>query len=559
MLPHRIQFTTLLIFLIGVSTPFLLHPTVSFSPTPVLALSTDARKADADLWLQQGIQPLQMARFEAARPSNQQAVTTSQDMSDREYWGHSLNQLGLVLYQKGQLQEAEKTLRDAIEMWESRQSSSDSHTTDQSSIYETQATTYRILQKVLIAQNKIDAALEIAERGRVFAFLELLEAHSDRTSTVTSKITPPTIQKIQQIARVQNATLVEYSVIYAHLDELDQPQAQESELFIWVIQPTGEITFRKSALKPLWEGETTTLEEFVSSIRKSLSGLEWASTNASRKKIRPFQQLYQVLIQPIVDKLPTNPEARVIFIPQQSLFMIPFSPIQDASGRYLIEQYTIQTSPAIALLDLTHQQRQRIPKSIQKWLVVGNPEPMPRNFPPLPSAEQEALAIASLAKTQALTGKAATKELVVQQMGFSRVIHLATHGLLDEKRGLNSAIALAASSTDSGWLKAKEILNLKLSAELVVLSACNTGRGSVTGDGIIGLSSSLILSGASGAIVSLWAIPDSPTGFLMKEFYGYLQQNSDKAQALRQAMLTTMKKYPALRDWAAFTLVGEAQ
>jgi CHAT domain-containing protein len=162
-------------------------------------------------------------------------------------------------------------------------------------------------------------------------------------------------------------------------------------------------------------------------------------------------------------------------------------------------------------------------------------------------------------KTQAITGQVATKAEILQRMPSSRVIHLATHAILDESQGLRSAIALSASSPDNGWLTASEILDLKLSAELVVLSACNTGRGRITGDGFIGLSSSVILSGASSAIVSLWSIPDSPTAFLMKEFYRHLQQNPDKAQALRQAMLTTMKKRPALRDWAAFTLIGEAE
>ena len=101
--------------------------------------------------------------------------------------------------------------------------------------------------------------------------------------------------------------------------------------------------------------------------------------------------------------------------------------------------------------------------------------------------------------------------------------------------------------------------NLKLNAELVVLSACHTGQGEITGDGVIGLSRSLIAAGVPSAIVSLWAVPDTPTALLMTEFYRHLQQNPDKAQALRSAMLTTMKQYPEPINWAAFTLSGEAQ
>ena len=100
---------------------------------------------------------------------------------------------------------------------------------------------------------------------------------------------------------------------------------------------------------------------------------------------------------------------------------------------------------------------------------------------------------------------------------------------------------------------------MNLNAELVVLSACNTGQGRITGDGVIGLSRFLISAGVPSVIVSLWTVPDAPTVSLMQEFYQNLQNNPDKAQALRQAMLTTRAKPPHPRDWAAFTLIGEAE
>ncbi|BDA71624.1 hypothetical protein CAL7716_057900 [Calothrix sp. PCC 7716] len=89
-------------------------------------------------------------------------------------------------------------------------------------------------------------------------------------------------------------------------------------------------------------------------------------------------------------------------------------------------------------------------------------------------------------------------------------------------------------------MTAGEILDLKLNAELVVLSACDTGRGRITGDGVIGLSRALISAGVPSVLVSLWSVPDAPTSLLMTEFYKNLQKNLDKAQALRQAMLTTL-------------------
>jgi CHAT domain-containing protein len=182
-----------------------------------------------------------------------------------------------------------------------------------------------------------------------------------------------------------------------------------------------------------------------------------------------------------------------------------------------------------------------------------------QQLPSLPGAEQEAKAIAPLLNTKPLIGKDATKIAIEQLMPKARIIHLATHGLLDDVRGIGSAIALAPSGNDDGLLTADQILNLKLNAELVVLSACDTGRGRVTGDGVIGLSRSLISVGVPSVIVSLWSVPDSPTASLMTEFYRQMQQQPDKAQALRSAMLTTMKQYPNPKDWAAFTLIGEAE
>ena len=92
-----------------------------------------------------------------------------------------------------------------------------------------------------------------------------------------------------------------------------------------------------------------------------------------------------------------------------------------------------------------------------------------------------------------------------------------------------------------------------------LVSACDTGRGKITGDGVIGLSRSLIIAGAPSVIVSLWSVPDSPTSELMTEFYQQWPRNVDKAAVLRSTMLNTMKKYPNPAYWAAFTLIGESK
>jgi CHAT domain-containing protein len=400
--------------------------------------------------------------------------------------------------------------------------------------------------------------LEIAERGRTRAFVELLAQQLSPTQAAQSAIAaaPPTIQQIQTIAKQQNATLVQYSIVPERFLLQGKLRGVASKLMIWAIKPTGEIAFRQVDIKELKQ-QKTSLKELVV---ESRFFREKSRSEAARK------QLYQLLIEPIAEFLPSNPNSRVIFIGQDYLFLLPFPALQSPTGQYLIEKHTLSTAPAIQVLDLTHQQRQRLaaryaePLQGKNVLIVGNPA-MPLELPPLPGAEQEALAIAKLFNTKAIIGDKATKTSIMQQLPKARLIHLATHGLLDDiqKLGIPGAIALAPSQTDDGFLTSGEILNLRLNAELVVLSACHTGQGEITGDGVIGLSRSLIVAGVPSTIVSLWAVPDTPTALLMTDFYRHLQQNPDKAQALRSAMLTTMKQYPEPINWAAFTLLGEAQ
>lgn len=430
-----------------------------------------------------------------------------------------------------------------------------------------------------MAQNKTNTALEIAERGRARAFVELLASKVSPNNQLN--ITPPNIKQIQQIAQQQKATLVQYSIIYDPLKPQVKEEWRQSKLFIWVIKPTGEVAFRTANLTPLWQKENIYLNDLVTSSREAISvggrGIFSVEVDRVSQKKR-LQRLHELLISPIADLLPSDPNSRVIFIPQESLFLVPFPALQDKEEKYLIEKHTILTAPAIQVLDLTHKQQHSMPKSATDVLVAGNPTmpsvsiPIgspPQKLAPLPNAEREAVEIARLFNTKAIVGKDATKTSIRQQMPKAKLIHLATHGLLDDFKnsgvpgayaeGVGGAIALAPSGKDDGLLTASEILDLKLNASLVVLSACDTGRGDITSDGIIGLSRSLISVGTESVLVSLWSVPDAPTAFLMTEFYKNVQQKPDKDQALRGAMLTTMKQHPNPKDWAAFTLIGEAE
>src|SRR5919199_769231 len=346
---------------------------------------------------------------------SQQYLAIAKNIDDLEGEGTALNNLGVALQKSGNLTQAEKILRTGIEVWESLRRRLGDNDTDKVSIFEQQARTYRVLQQVLIAQNKPDAALEIAERGRARAFLELLARRNTTTSdSANSPIAPPTIEQLQQVAKQQNATLVEYSITYDEFKIKGKEEWKESELYIWVIKPTGEITFRRSDLKPLWQQQDTSLKDFVTSSRESIGvrsrGLGVIARVDEESQTNRLKQLHQILIQPIANLLPTNPEARVIFMPQSSLFLVPFPALKDEQGKYLIEKHTILTAPSIQVLELTRKQRENLLPLTKGGtggvnLVVGNPTmpsvppypgEKPQQLAPLPGAEAEAKASAPL-------------------------------------------------------------------------------------------------------------------------------------------------------------------
>ena len=530
--------------------------------------------------------------YKRAIDYHNQGLAIAKAIGDRQSEAISLNNLGLAQIYSGNPKAAEESLHKAIAVKESIRKDLGRNDAFKVSIFETQASSYRLLQQALVAQNRTIDALLVAEQGRAKAFIELLAQHQQLSSTPE----PLNIAQIRQIAKQQNATLVEYSIT-------------SHNLYIWVVKPTGEVAFQKvdllkmnlgvaaedtrTAAATLAEGHgvaNDVITGLVSKTRSTLRTTNSASSVDTLNAVRSvgcrdrgnncLQQMYQLLIQPIAKQLPTNPDSRVIFIPHQSLFLVPFAALQDSNHKFLIETHTISIAPSIQVLELIHQQKLKLQSrqtALQNSLrvgisgnalIVGNPTmpsvppkigEAPQPLDPLPGAQKEANIIAKLLNTQALTGNQATLALVKQRLPRAKIIHLATHGLLDDlgEEGIPGAVALAPSNGDDGLLSANELLNLKLNADLVVLSACDTGRGRITGDGVIGLPRAFISAGVPSIVVSLWRLPDESTAFLMPEFYRQLKNNPDKAHALRQAMLATMKKYPNPSDWAAFIFIGE--
>jgi CHAT domain-containing protein len=493
-------------------------------------------------------------QWDAAIGQYQEALAIAKSADNTATIANLDANIGWVQLQQGQIKPAIATLERSIQGYEVLRESV--NTEDRISLVDQQAQAFQALQQAYVRDQRPEQALVTAERGRARAFVQLLAARF--TDKGYEPIAPPTLAQIQAIAQTKQATIVTYSTITDPLKNV------ETDLYIWVVQPDGKVQFQSVDLRapkpnaPASSPKQLAPKQLALALRSSrkikISNATPTTTTDTPAPNNTFRSGYDLLIAPIAQWLPKNPTDPVIIVPQGALFAMPFHALRSADGKYLLESHTLQIAPSIQTLTLKSI-RKRLPL-LSKPLVIGNPSPMPESLDPLPGSQQEATAIAKLLGAQALIGPQATETAVLNQIRQASVIHFATHGLLDEYQGMASAIALVAGPNDDGLLTAGELSEIPLTANLAVLSACDTGRGKITGDGVLGLSRSLMLAGVPNVVVSLWAVPDQATASLMTEYYRQMPQQPTQAQALRQAMLTTLKQYPDPRDWAGFVLLS---
>jgi len=288
--------------------------------------------------------------------------------------------------------------------------------------------------------------------------------------------------------------------------------------------------------------------------------------------------------------LPAEDLKRLIIIPDGVLYYLPFETLRPASppaSGFLIEQFEISYAPSCSsLVFLSRKAAGHWSKTLlalgapslaragathtdwrapQEWTVGEIYKGQGFDLSPLPFSKKEVLDIAGHFRKGArdvLLGVRATeqslKDLALEDY---RIVHFACHGLLDEKVPFRSALILSAGSDDGedGILQAREIYNMRLDADLVVLSACQTGRGGLErGEGLLGLPRMFFYAGSKSVISTLWPIGDRSTALFMDGFYEYLAQGQGKAAALKLAKVRMLRsKYSHPFHWAAFILNGD--
>ena len=296
-----------------------------------------------------------------------------------------------------------------------------------------------------------------------------------------------------------------------------------------------------------------------------------ASASAGGPAGEPYallENLYAQLVAPVEQALPQAGEPLVVE-PHGALWLLPFAALRSAQGVWLADRWPILLAPSAEVLDGIRQEADYGNPGNLRALIVGNPT-MPQvpdvNGEPvelsvLPGAEAEAKAVAAMfpaERSVLLLGSDATRSEVEQKMPQFGIVHLATHGLADADNPYESFVALGDLGAESGLLKAAQVARMRLPADLVCLSACQTGLGRISGEGMLGLSRAFLTAGARAVLVSLWSVNDAATAELIRVFYqGYLAVD-DKALALQQAMraLRTQPEYEHPRYWAPFVLVG---
>lgn len=306
---------------------------------------------------------------------------------------------------------------------------------------------------------------------------------------------------------------------------------------------------------------------------------------------RDFQlgfEIYRSLLEPGL----TENVSHLIIVPDNLLNLLPFEALKPSGqpGDWLINHYNLSYAPSLSSLrELLHlQNRYGRKKPNRTLLAVGDPyygEFEQRStslssrqlfqdfyslsdirFYRLKYASDEINRISRLfPRSTVLEREKASEDLIKSaQLANYRIIHFAVHGLIDDQKPARSALVLTLDNdpNEDGFLQMREIMNLKLNADLVVLSACQTGLGQfIRGEGLESLSRAFFFAGSSSVLTSLWAINDQVSSQFMERFYLHLKSSETLNEALRKAKLEMIAS-PVVSHpyyWAPFILHGNGQ
>jgi CHAT domain-containing protein len=293
-------------------------------------------------------------------------------------------------------------------------------------------------------------------------------------------------------------------------------------------------------------------------------------------------KLYELLLKPAEGQL--RGKTNLVIAPDNTLWDLPFQALLTGANRFLIEDAAISYAPSLTVLrEMTKRRKNQATDAPATLLALGNPlvgngtltraalSLRDGKLDPLPAAEEEVKAVGRLygvSRSKVYIGAEAREDRVKSEAGNARILHFATHAMLNNASPMYSHLALAEGNTrEDGLLEAWELMQLNLHADLAVLSACETARGRIgAGEGMIGLSWAMFIAGVPSIVVSQWKVESAGTRDLMVDFHHALispaatgRAKPTKTEALRQAALKLMKNPETNHPfyWAGFVLVGD--
>ncbi len=254
-----------------------------------------------------------------------------------------------------------------------------------------------------------------------------------------------------------------------------------------------------------------------------------------------LSELYHELIAPLRARLDA---AHLIFVPHDLLHYVPFHALHDGES-YLIDSYSVSYAPSATVYALCDR---RPVSGDDSSLVIGVPEAQ------TPFILDEVKSVAArLPRAELYVGSAATQDVLREKGEGPRFVHIAAHGFFRPDNPMFSGIRLSGS-----YLTLYDLYNLKLPAELVTLSACVSGLNVVAaGDELLGLARGLFRAGAASVLLTLWEVPDQSTAEFMTAFYDRAVTATNRAAALREAVMVVRERHPHPIHWAPFLLMGK--
>lgn len=498
------------------------------------------------------------------------SILDKQISSNGEIYWMALYYRGRIAEKEGAVKEAISFYRKAIDVIEQQRSTINTEVSKIGFVGNKQDVYCRLIN-VLYQAKEYEAAFEYVERSKARALVDLLATTRNfkisgngekeiRTAlTLNESLEKEAINqdnyidknktrgisiKARQDLKNKSPELASLVTVTSEpLAELLKYLSQDEELIEYYYSNEDMYAFIISgrALKVI-KLDRKGLEEDIQKLRGLL---ERPGSSANLVSSRLYHRLFSPLEKHIEKK-------NLTIVPHGVLHYVPMNALHDGNG-YLIDHFSLRMVPSANVLKYLNAKKYGKRKNI---LIFGNPDLGNPRYS-LKYAEQEALSVASiLPQSKVLLRKKATLGALREHATEYKYIHFATHGQFNSEAPLASAIFLAPDFYSNGQLTVDKLYSMQLDADLITLSACETGLGKIAkGDDIIGLTRGFFYAGCSVIVASLWKVDDKATAYLMKNFYQELNRNN-KRESLRIAQLKTKKQYPHPFYWASFQLTG---